>query len=311
MKIRIGKIEIECDTLEEACAVIDRYGGAASTTRGYRLARNQEIATAYAGGEVIPTIAARFGLHPIYVRILLRQMGQMMPPCPPRPPRPPRNVERNVERNARIAADWNSGLTLQKIGDAHGLTGERVRMILNKSSIDTSPSGRYSKPPIERVCACGCGEKFTVKYATLKKRHINMSHAVRDPSSPWSRVGMVELVCGKCGDAFRRSRYIESVHAHTMSNGRKNAYCPACSVRRPWLCGRVGKTYTLDGFTGTIRQWAARTGISGKSIHQRIRAGMPLRAALTTPKMKSGRRAAGAQYDEKGGETLDTKRPIG
>jgi hypothetical protein len=48
-----------------------------------------------------------------------------------------------IDRNATIAVAYRQGLTLSKIGDEHGLTGERVRQILATQGLTFEDGGRH------------------------------------------------------------------------------------------------------------------------------------------------------------------------
>lgn len=47
---------------------------------------------------------------------------------------------------------------------------------------------------------------------------------------------------------------------------------------------RRATSYTLDGLTLTVAEWAAHTGISPQTIYGRLQKGWPIRDALTKPK---------------------------
>ena len=50
-----------------------------------------------------------------------------------------------TERNLQIVADYQSGITLQEVGDKHNITRERVRQLLCKQGI--LERNRKKKPP--------------------------------------------------------------------------------------------------------------------------------------------------------------------
>ena|SRR3990167_1140087 len=50
-----------------------------------------------------------------------------------------------MPRNHDIITQFKSGLTMQKVGDLHGISRERVRQILKAHSVSTSEGGRHKQ----------------------------------------------------------------------------------------------------------------------------------------------------------------------
>lgn len=59
----------------------------------------------------------------------------------PKAPKPPR-VNPNAERNAQMVTMYRQGLTLEKIGQTHGMTRERVRQIIKKLGVVRADGGQ-------------------------------------------------------------------------------------------------------------------------------------------------------------------------
>ena len=70
----------------------------------------------------------------------------------------------NKIRTADIIALYNLGWTLQKIGDKHGITRERVRQIMEKAGIPRRQRISFKPKP----CVCGCGKMTPEKYNNRK-----------------------------------------------------------------------------------------------------------------------------------------------
>lgn len=62
-------------------------------------------------------------------------------PRMPKAPKPPR-VNPNAERNAQMVTMYRQGLTLEKIGQNHGMTRERVRQIIKKLGVRRVDGGQ-------------------------------------------------------------------------------------------------------------------------------------------------------------------------
>ena len=84
-------------------------------------------------------------LHPKKRRVWRQALG--LPPVrrgrppskPSAPPRQPRQV-RNAQRDLELAVLYRGGCTLQEIGDAIGISRERVRQLIRRSGLTAEPT---------------------------------------------------------------------------------------------------------------------------------------------------------------------------
>lgn len=103
------------------------------TRKAFIQQRNAAICAAYASGEPVQTIAARHEVGAQVVYIIASSLGISRPPQPRkfRPQRQPLNVE----RNAAMREAYESGRSLESVGQEFGITRERVRQLLVKSGL--------------------------------------------------------------------------------------------------------------------------------------------------------------------------------
>ncbi len=152
---------------------------------------------------------------------------------PHRPRRPRKlSLNRKAERNPKIAAyaTNNPCLTLETIGDYHGITRERVRQILLKQGVHKMNAASARKAPKALCDECGRESTGTSR---------------RDPNSPYRchpcarRLSMIGVSCCLCDKIFKcRRAYI----LRAAKGGRyagSASVCPACEPKRRVANGRA------------------------------------------------------------------------
>jgi Mor family transcriptional regulator len=101
--------------------------------------RNAAMVEQYAAGTTIESLAKQYRLGTPHVRLILRKVGlRIHNPC-----------EEKVDRNAAMVAFFESGgMTLEDIGEAYGVSRERVRQVVRREG-----STRAGGPSIDVVAA--------------------------------------------------------------------------------------------------------------------------------------------------------------
>lgn len=147
------------------------------TTAGEFFAqRNSEIAAAYSAGEPIDQISARTGVSVATVRTIARAFGARLPyghvPRVGRPKGP-----HNPDRDKLICEQYNSGRSLEDVGQEHGVTRERIRQILVREGVSERHNA-FNMP--RRVGARALAEIKTSKSAERLARFALDRATVRE-----------------------------------------------------------------------------------------------------------------------------------
>lgn len=139
--------------------------------------RNKRIAEQYCAGTPVAQMAKEFGIAEATVRAIATHLNARRPrkPIISKPPRVHVTKERNSERDKGICEDYLSGLTLQAVGDKHGITRERVRQILDKQGIEERHDGFMAPKRVE--CRIRSAETAERQRAKLERRHNERTKA--------------------------------------------------------------------------------------------------------------------------------------
>lgn len=101
---------------------------------------------------------------------------------------------RDTERAERMAEMYRSGVTLAEIGAAFGITRERVRQILNHSTLDAEARRKIRYPHgVRETRACEyCGTTFTAPRSRIKRYcKVECSRRASHTPKTWNEERMV------------------------------------------------------------------------------------------------------------------------
>jgi len=131
--------------------------------------------------------------------------------------------------NGRILDMRREGYTLQQIGDATGVTRERVRQILNKYFGGTKHDYLSEQEVARRIgCSYGPLERLRLEGLINPKRYgrfwlydMDMVQKAQKILGVGQRGALITLICKICGKGFSLKGYIYNRRFHNEKRPRK------------------------------------------------------------------------------------------
>ncbi len=149
--------------------------------------------------------------------------------------------EKQRLRRVEMAQLSREGKTVTEIASQYSISKQAVSQCLRKAAEEGElvqikkripkserVEGVYYPPDFVTVKCTQCGKKFKAEPRSgrkvcspeCKKKRFEGLNA--NPKAKWSKVGMKEYTCAKCGEKFMRSNYLDSI---CKSTGSKKHYC--------------------------------------------------------------------------------------
>jgi len=250
-----------------------------------------EVAARYMAGEPLETIQRDSG----YSRASLSELAttffpDFRRPAPAQPVKlKPSRISKPETRNQDMVTAWQSGLTLQQIGDQHNISRERVRQILKKLGVPVESGGNkllaerkaakhiaelnartYAKHGVTREKWEQIGSRARHCFRSQRRdagyRGIEWNLTLGDWWDVWQKSGKWQLR-GRTKGMFVMSR-INDAGGYTLGNiyiTSTSNNCREARASNPTKAGVRGGVYCL--LPGFSRPWLAKFGKKSLGYH--------------------------------------------